>query len=1308
MKGSESNLIDNWRSLFDYTILTRGRRYQLAGHVRGLSITGNEKNILARVRGTHLYTVQIQTDGTSITKTFCSCPYAEDGTLCKHMAAVLFEAEEKGIIHKIKEEGLKSRKKIRIQSLSEWLLEEWKVHPKAAPKKGTSFYFDPLVLGKELLISEEGWIDAKRLVRTGKMKQKPLRIDYGQAAQYCENSNYLAGRAEGELKEADPNQKNRSFWNAQEVQLYFQKEGITFFCCRVAGCTNQFQTHSLRYDKQIKQSLVCCHIAALFLLLTADLLRENPGDATNRAAADFLKQIQHTAGNRQKSSYVPQELSETGAALLLEPHLSKNPEGDALQLSFKIGWKKLYVLKDIHFLLRQVEKNGEIELGTTKREQISVQEENFEQKSRAYLQFLQQICEDEQEWLNARKRKQYSALEQENSVMEGKECTIYGRWLDRFFEISEDSAVEFTESVRGLKQKKQISFRTYAPKFVFRITQKRCEEGSLEAVVLSGKMPQFYQGASYVYYIDNGYLNRVERSCYEKFKPLAEKAKDGKLELVIGKNALAAFYYKAVPWLEQIAEVRDLERERIEEVLPPEAELHFYLDAADQDVTCLPEAVYGEKHVLLKEEDHPIRNRVQTDRVADCSISSFYRDRVREREALETVQRFFPVQAPDSDSDSAAAPFLEAEKAGAEKVYRCGGDEEAIFQVLNRGVQVLMELGEVHATDAFKRLRIRKKLQLQAGVSLKAGLLDLELSSEEIDQDELLAILESYRKKKRFYRLKNGTFVPLEEDGIARLSELMTALKLSPKEFVKGKMHVPAYRALYLDQMLEGIDALYVERDQHYKRLIRSFKTVQEADFEVPVPLKKVLRTYQKTGYRWLRTLESGGFGGILADDMGLGKTLQVIAVLLAAKLEMKADMSLVIAPASLVYNWKEELERFAPALRVRTVTGAQAERMALLEEAKEGNIDVLLTSYDLLKRDIDAYDGLSFRYEIIDEAQYIKNHMTAAAKTVKVIKSRTRYALTGTPIENRLSELWSIFDYLMPGFLYTYETFRREIELPVVKDHSEAAATCLQRMIVPFVLRRLKTEVLRDLPEKLEEVRYAAAEKEQQDLYDAQVLKLRQLLLAGDDAQFQKTRIKILAELTRLRQICCDPGLLFSEYQGGSAKRDLCLELIQNAIDGGHRLLVFSQFTSMLEMLEDSLKEKKITYEKLTGETPKEERMKLVRSFNEGAASVFLISLKAGGTGLNLTGADMVIHYDPWWNVAAQNQATDRAYRIGQKNTVTVYQLILKGSIEEKILALQQQKQELADQVLSGENGTLGSMGREELLEILGGKPQG
>ena len=551
--------------------------------------------------------------------------------------------------------------------------------------------------------------------------------------------------------------------------------------------------------------------------------------------------------------------------------------------------------------------------------------------------------------------------------------------------------------------------------------------------------------------------------------------------------------------------------------------------------------------------------------------------------------------------------------------------------------------------------------------------------------------------------MKNGDFLHMDDDGIRVLASMREQLKLTEKELKSGTVLLPKYRALYVDGCFREEEAFLLEKNREFRGLIRNMKTIEENDFELPKGLNAELRAYQKLGFGWLKTLCKNGFGGILADDMGLGKTLQVITFLLSEISEAQPGerkRTLIVAPASLVYNWKSEIERFAPELQVCMITGNVEERKEKIYGL--GEQEIAVTSYDLLKRDVEEYREVPFFCEVIDEAQFIKNPLTQGAKAVKQIQAGFHIALTGTPVENRLSELWSIFDYLMPGFLYSYQQFREEIESPIVREQDKEALERLQKMIRPFVLRRLKKDVLKDLPDKIEKNVFAKLEGEQSELYRARAQRLAMELQGQSDDEFRNSRFQVLAEITRLRQLCCDPGLLYEGYHSSSAKVELCMDLIQNALEGGHRILLFSQFTSMLELLEQRMKKEKISCCMLTGATSKEERARLVERFQKEEVPVFCISLKAGGTGLNLTAADIVIHFDPWWNAAVENQATDRAHRIGQKHVVNVYRLIAKDTIEERILKLQEAKKELAEQVLSGDELKNASFTKEELLELL------
>lgn len=431
------------------------------------------------------------------------------------------------------------------------------------------------------------------------------------------------------------------------------------------------------------------------------------------------------------------------------------------------------------------------------------------------------------------------------------------------------------------------------------------------------------------------------------------------------------------------------------------------------------------------------------------------------------------------------------------------------------------------------------------------------------------------------------------------------------------------------------------------------------------------------------------------------GKTLQIIALLKSEINKDKSCTSIVICPSTLVLNWKAEVEKWSNNIETLIIHGNAEERKKLIETCDKYNL--VITSYDLLKRDVDEYSEKSFKYVIADEAQYIKNFTTQNATALKSLKGETKFALTGTPIENSVAELWSIFDFIMPGYLYNYNKFKNKFENPILKDENMETLTRLKKLISPFILRRLKNDVLTELPAKNVTIMQNEMEEEQQKIYLSYLAQTKKEIAEELNVNsLEKSKFKILMLLTRLRQICCHPSLFIENYKGRSGKLDQCLDLVQDAIDSGHKILLFSSYTSMFEIIEKELNRQKVNYLKLIGDTPVSKRIELVDEFNNNdEIKVFLISLKAGGTGLNLTSADVVIHYDPWWNVSSENQATDRAYRIGQKNSVQVYKLITGNSIEEKINKMQERKQKLSEDILSTEETFISKMSKEEILDL-------
>ena len=1228
-----------WDYLFTREILKRGRQYFESGKVKGLTHRGGTYQ--AKVLGTKVYDVEAYLTDRMYPKMFCNCAY---GGNCKHEAAVLYAIEELDETGRIAEKQVPKivypfKHKKDIEEQSEGIAQQ------SVYASDRYEYFDMEAMTEPFSFYEDELEEAEQFITKNEITISELQMGYPNRI----GSNALMGRVFGVM-------------NGNYLHITFTKDEIEDAGCDIPGC---YEGHYGKNYFGIREEHLCVHELALLLLLEKKLQSDNIGDATDSYANDMMYGFRQRRTGMEEKSQIPK------TQVVLEPFLED--KGDGLQLGFKVGADKLYMLKKLTEFVDCVENKGQWKLGA--KSSIDFALVYFNESSSKYYNFLKSVVMQEwrrEEFNRNRLWSGYYRYSGEAETIKDR-ISIYGERLDKFFPLAEGKKILVAVGEGRRKTKNtEWYFEEGSPDIRLTIEQETDQNQVFQGIRIRGKIPEFLEGINYRYYLEKDIFYRIRMQELEELEPLLRNAENGEISLQIGRRYLSEFYYRVLPTMEKYAKIREKDAQKIRKYLPPQAEFQFYLDAEDGKILCKAKAVYGEMAYNLM-------SWVNTDQKIDS-----FRDREMECNILSEVRKIFPEINEEKES------------------FDSGEDPNVVYQILKSGVADLMHLGEVQSTDRFRRLNIRKTIPVHVGVSVESELMNLEIHSTELTQEELLDILNSYRKKQKYYRLRSGEFLDLQEDNLQELAEMLDDLHITPKEFVKGKMQLPLYRALYLDKMLEQCESVYSDRDTRFKNLIKNFKTVEDAEYEVPKTLNQVLRKYQKYGYRWLRTLESCGFGGILADDMGLGKTLQVIAVLLAHKKENRnIHPALIVTPASLVYNWKEEFAKYAPELSVGMITGNQTERQNCIAEYEKW--DVLVTSYDLLKRDIVEYEGKIFSAQVIDEAQYIKNHTTAAAKSVKLISAQTKYALTGTPIENRLSELWSIFDYLMPGFLYTYDNFKKEIETSITKNQDADATALLKRMVTPFILRRLKGDVLKDLPEKLEENYYAVMENEQQKLYDGQVVRMKQSLEKESEDNFRKNKLQILAELTRIRQICCDPALLFDDYEGESAKRNTCMQLIENAIEGEHKVLLFSQFTSMLELLEKDLKERQIRYYKITGETSKEKRLELVQQFNADDVPVFLISLKAGGTGLNLTGADIVIHYDPWWNVAAQNQATDRAHRIGQMKTVSVYKLIMKNSIEEKILKMQEDKKNLADAVLNGENTNLMDMSKEDLLQLLG-----
>ena len=619
-------------------------------------------------------------------------------------------------------------------------------------------------------------------------------------------------------------------------------------------------------------------------------------------------------------------------------------------------------------------------------------------------------------------------------------------------------------------------------------------------------------------------------------------------------------------------------------------------------------------------------------------------------------------------------------------------NEEEIFELMAQRTSVLTDNFEVFYSKEYKNLGIKRIGNTTANIRLNSdiNLLELDLGYAQIPQEELEEFFRSVRLKRKYYRLKSGAFIDLEKED-PQMRSLKWLLE-NGKETEGGTMTFHKSAAMYLEGMLPKNCKL--QKQAAYQQLSDNLKHPEEMDWQVPAEIKATLRPYQVIGFEWLKTLSHYGMGGILADDMGLGKTLQAIVYICSNP----GDRTLIVCPTSLAYNWQEEFEKFAPHVRTCIVQGMPAEREALIER---DDYDVWITTYPLIRKDTGSYQKTHYDHVFIDEAQFIKNPSSLSAKAVKSIPSTNRFALTGTPIENALSELWSIFDFVMPGFFPRYSRFAQAYEKPILRDHDETKMKELKLRIQPFILRRMKKDVLKELPDKIETRRMAEMTGKQKKIYLSYLSRIQTEMKEQGDIRAAGGRIQVLAALTRLRQICCHPATFIENYQGGSGKLDLLMEQLPGILEGGHSVIIFSQFTSMLEIIAKELELEGIDFYYMAGATKPEQRKEYVRNFNQGKVKVFLISLKAGGTGLNLTGADTVIHFDPWWNPAVEEQATDRAYRIGQKKKVQVIKLIMKDSIEEKIDALQTRKKLLSENVIEAGEVFVNQLTTEELMEL-------
>ena len=628
-------------------------------------------------------------------------------------------------------------------------------------------------------------------------------------------------------------------------------------------------------------------------------------------------------------------------------------------------------------------------------------------------------------------------------------------------------------------------------------------------------------------------------------------------------------------------------------------------------------------------------------------------------------------------------------------------DIDLIGDFLSNGIHVLSEKYSIFTSKKIDDVSILKKSNIKSNFSIGTdGIMSYSFDTDNIDISELDKVLSSLKKNKKYYKLKNGNIIDLNSNQeLNELNSLFNDLELSTRD-LSGNIIIPKYRALYIDSLKKN-KYKSIKTDSSFDMFISNFNKYKDVSIDFRSD-KNILRDYQKDGVRWLYTLYKCDLGGILADEMGLGKSLQTICFIKQVLLEKTDSKIMIVCPTSLVYNWKKEFDKFGSELKYVTVFDNKSKRLEIIKDFDKYNI--FITSYGLIRNDNDEYEDKIFEVCIIDEAQTIKNYQAGMTKEIKKIKSRTKIALTGTPLENSVLELWSIFDFIMPGYLGNVLKFKDKYGIHDVDSDSLQKLVNLNYQIQPFILRRKKADVITDLPDKIENNIYLDLPVSQKKIYLS--------VLKESEREFQeilsaegigKARFKVLQLLMKLRQVCVDPNILFDNYKGEVIKMEKLLETVKNYVSEGHKILIFSSFKTVVDRVKVLFDNNNISSYIISGEVKSKTRMELVDKFNHDSTNCFLITLKSGGTGLNLVGADVVIHLDIWWNPQVENQATDRAHRIGQTKKVSVIRFITRGTIEEKIIELQEKKKLLSDNLIEGkESSMLSSLSEDEIKSLL------
>ncbi|MFA9466100.1 MAG: SNF2 helicase associated domain-containing protein [Velocimicrobium sp.] len=995
-------------------------------------------------------------------------------------------------------------------------------------------------------------------------------------------------------------------------------------------------TCSCNCPDYVKHKHPCKHIVATLLFIEDYMERtEEKIDTPERKKVyDILEYF-----NRQSFQSVFGETYELKVMISI-PSMLKGNAGKAF-VSIKVGNKRFYKVQNLKKFLTDYYNKEKITLG--KEFKYIYGESRFSKKAQNILDYFIEIFEI-QESLG---RVYYSNVFMKSDMIFTK------KMLYKLLEsIGED---EFTLTLNE-KTYEAIHFTKDNPKINFHIQAKE------DKVILDYEkdypmLPVTDDGSLILF---EQVLYHPKKSFLKNFLPFYNTLGSGKDALEFTGEDKQRFLNMVLPSITETMNI-NIPDSMKENYIDEDLNVLLYFDRVKNSIILTITFKYGDQEL------NPLKGKVPSGYI-------ILRKKAKEQEILDKIEEYGFIPYKDT--------FLLKE-------------EELIYRFIAMGIQNLASEYEVYYSDALKGISIQSTGALHTIVKMnqEMDLLEMNMEFDAIPKEELKEVFHSLQLKKKYHRLKNGSFVNLESQEADTSIEIMERLHLNYKTQKEDGFLLPKYAAVDLNDYLNHKEHISFQSDGEFRSLVSEILDDKRKVYRIPQSVNATLRNYQKKGVSWLRMLAQHNLGGVLADDMGLGKTLESIVYMAA----FPNDTHLIVCPTSLVYNWQDEFLTFAPEVKTVVISGTPESRQELLKHHPE--FDVIITSYPLMRRDYECYKDIEIHTMFIDEAQFIKNPSSLNAKTVKKIVAKHKFALTGTPIENSLSELWSIFDFILPGFLHSHSKFVENYEKPIIRDENREVLEDLIHRIQPFVLRRMKKDVLKELPEKIETKLLTKMTEKQTIIYMSYINNMREELSQEFEKNgYEKSSFQILSALTRLRQICCHPSTFIDNYSGESGKLELLMEQLPGILYGGHRVLIFSQFTSMLKIIGKRLDFENIHYFYLDGSSKSEERINMVNQFNQGEKEVFLISLKAGGTGINLTGADTVIHYDPWWNPAVEEQATDRVYRIGQKNTVHVIKLLTKDTIEEKIYKLQKKKRELSDAIIDAKEVFINRLSKEEV----------